>query len=816
MIFKTLSMTNIRSYKNHKPIEFPMGTSLFEGDIGSGKSTILMAIEFALFGLGNQKGDSILRKGSKNGSVLLEFMVGNNNYQIRRTLIRNEKDGSVRQDKGLLGINGKKIHLSASEIKEKVLDILNFKEPLNPRAQSVIFRYAVYTPQEEMKYILSQKPDDRLQTLRKAFGIEDYKIAAENANLISRSIKDKVIELKAKTADLDEKKQDLFILKGKLEENENKLAKFKVSKEELEKLLKEQNEALEKLQESELELKKIQAEIPHLKKQIKDKEELSIKYQDEIKNAEEENRLKFILQIEKIEKIKKPTNETEEDLSGKLAAIKKIVKDRDSLTSNLVMLNDNRQSFENELGNEKKKVSKDLQNEQESLKLKIEEQSNLVDSHKEQLQIVSKKIYKLEAKKSDITEKLENLDGLGDLCPICGSTLNEEHKKNLKTESDTSIRKIDSENRMLSHVEEKGKEELKQYEKELKNLENNLNDLKFLTEKVSNLEKVKNKIISIKEKISSLDINLESITEYHTDFDEIEDYINHFEVLMDKLKEYNRSQKELENIKYQLKKNLAKIKLNKESINVLTNEINDLKQDLSKFEEKSAELANVPPKIVESKLEYEKTVSQMQLIKENMASAKTLMEKLLEDISKVRDEIARKESLTKQLSKCNDYHIWVNDYLIPTLSLIEKHVMQKRFEEFNDNFQKWFNILIEDTSKNAKIDEEFTPIVEQDGFEQDINYLSGGEKTSVALAYRLALNNVVQHVSTGMKSNLLILDEPTDGFSREQLYKVREILNELKCPQVILVSHERELGSFADNVFKVEKIDGYSTVSKQN
>ena len=67
-----------------------------------------------------------------------------------------------------------------------------------------------------------------------------------------------------------------------------------------------------------------------------------------------------------------------------------------------------------------------------------------------------------------------------------------------------------------------------------------------------------------------------------------------------------------------------------------------------------------------------------------------------------------------------------------------------------------------------------------------------------------------------MKSNLLILDEPTDGFSREQLYKVREILKELNCPQVIIVSHERELGSFADNVFRVEKVDGNSRVTVEN
>jgi exonuclease SbcC len=58
----------------------------------------------------------------------------------------------------------------------------------------------------------------------------------------------------------------------------------------------------------------------------------------------------------------------------------------------------------------------------------------------------------------------------------------------------------------------------------------------------------------------------------------------------------------------------------------------------------------------------------------------------------------------------------------------------------------------------------------------------------------------------------LILDEPTDGFSKEQLFKVREILSELKCPQVIMVSHERELESFADQVFRVEKREGVSEI----
>ena len=46
----SLTLKNIRSYKDAK-IEFPTGTVMLSGDIGSGKSTILLAIEFALFGV---------------------------------------------------------------------------------------------------------------------------------------------------------------------------------------------------------------------------------------------------------------------------------------------------------------------------------------------------------------------------------------------------------------------------------------------------------------------------------------------------------------------------------------------------------------------------------------------------------------------------------------------------------------------------------------------------------------------------------------------------------------------------------------------
>lgn len=168
------------------------------------------------------------------------------------------------------------------------------------------------------------------------------------------------------------------------------------------------------------------------------------------------------------------------------------------------------------------------------------------------------------------------------------------------------------------------------------------------------------------------------------------------------------------------------------------------------------------------------------------------------------------------LEKAETYRLlrrWLDEALIPSFSSIEKNVLLTLNQEFNSLFQRWFENLIESGELNGYIDEDFTPMVEQGGYELEVESLSGGEKTSVALAYRLALNTIVKRVTDTMKSNLLILDEPTDGFSRDQLYKMREILHDLNCEQIIMVSHETELESVADHIYRVSKQGTTSTVA---
>jgi len=87
MLLKSLKLHNIRSYED-QDINFPVGSVLLAGDIGSGKSTILLGIEFAIFGA--KKGElpayTLLKHGKKEGFVELRMQIANKDVIIKRIL----------------------------------------------------------------------------------------------------------------------------------------------------------------------------------------------------------------------------------------------------------------------------------------------------------------------------------------------------------------------------------------------------------------------------------------------------------------------------------------------------------------------------------------------------------------------------------------------------------------------------------------------------------------------------------------------------------------------------------------------------------
>ena len=208
MILKYVKLSNIRSYSSQK-IEFPTGSLLLSGDVGSGKSSILLGVEFALFGsvgTGSKRASMLLRNGKKRGYVELGFAVDGREVVIRRVLERTKS--SVVQKPGYLVVGGVRTDLVPTELKARVLELLGYPEGLLAKKFS-IYPYTVYTPQEEMKKILFEDSAHRTETLRKIFGVDRYAAVRKNAELVSRSIKMKKVELSSKASGVDEKRREL-------------------------------------------------------------------------------------------------------------------------------------------------------------------------------------------------------------------------------------------------------------------------------------------------------------------------------------------------------------------------------------------------------------------------------------------------------------------------------------------------------------------------------------------------------------------------------------------------------------------------------
>ena len=810
MILNSIELENIRSYTNEN-IQFPKGITLFEGDIGSGKSSVLMAIEFALFGLGSQKPEALLSKKATDGSVTLSFEVDGTKYEIKRSLKR--KGNSVSQDakNSYLQSNGQSEPLSPTELKQRVLQILNFNEPGDPRAVSRIFRYAVFTPQEEMKQILRDSTI-RLETIRRAFGVEDYKTAAENAKVLSSALKTQMAVFEERYSKLSEDTDELKQMKTSHKNLEKLLLKLEQNKNNFQSQVKQLEKERDSVLKKEKNKIKLESELQNFQSKIKSNEDLIESYEGQIQENQDEI-AEIKSELSDIKKIKKPTEKTLDEIEKEISRGSKI---RDKV----ITLESKRENLDSEVENLQKFLGPATKFTENYCNEEIKKYQQNLDKASNELEKVEKLIekqkeikIKSESQISIIKEKLDKVAKLGAKCPYCDHKLTKEHIKKLEKERKELLLKNekilkDSKKNLeeLEFEQEKIDEQISVNGDAITKIERYLPDLKDLHLKSNELTVIQKEL-----KVAQSQI-LISEEKFFPNEDRFDNSVAYLRGLKDILIEYQNASKQTKELqRRQEKAKIAfdisksqKVQIEEKNLE-LTKDIKSLETDLQSFVGLDGEIENNHTMLEEKNRELSK-------IKETIAGNNANLKNYDERITQIEQQISEAEKWKKKNRKFSNYYDWFKEFFIPTVEQIEKQVLLSIQQNFNEIYRRWYSILIDDSTKESRIDEEFSPIIEQDGYEQDVDYLSGGEKTSIALAYRLTLNSMMRQETDSLKSNLLILDEPTDGFSKTQLSKVRDVLQELKSQQIILVSHEKELETYVDNIFQITKQEGISQV----
>ncbi|MFT4311061.1 MAG: AAA family ATPase [Candidatus Woesearchaeota archaeon] len=683
MLIKNLSLKNIRSYKD-LALSFEKGATLLSGDIGSGKSTILLSIEFALFGLmkGSVSGASLLRNGEDLGEVYLNLEISKKDITIYRSLKR--ASSAIVQDKCSITIDGEEIICTPIELKAKILELLGYSLELLKKSKSMIYRYTVYTPQEEMKQIITESSSDRLEKLRKIFDVDKYNLVKENTSILVKELKNEVRIYKNEIFTLQ---QDLF-------------------------------------------------DIDELKEQIniyeKELEKINKNYEDLLKN--EKSLKEEVVKIQELEKELAVSKNKKSILAQQINSTKSLI-------------NQIKQSFDDL--KEPKKVEFD--------KSGVEELNKKLEVFEEKFTLIEEKLSTLKNKKAIFAEKIndsnnliKNIDSLEE-CPKCLQKVDESHKGHVEKEEKKKIGKL-------------------------------TNNIKLIDEKIELIlekkSKVKKGIDLINEKKSKLLIQEQKHLDYKKSLDEYKQKLQKKKAQETKIneleKEIKEKQKEHDSIK------IKEIDSQKNK---------DLKQSLE-----------------EISLSIRSSIEKSSSFKEKISSLKEKIVLAEKKKKKIQD-------LNKVIESQNTDINWLENHFSNILGVIEKNVLNSLHYEFNERFKEWFNILLEDDTISAQLQEDFSVLINQNGFDIEVSDLSGGEKTSVALAYRLALNKVINDYLTNIKTrDIIILDEPTDGFSFDQLDKVRDVLEKLDSKQTIIVSHEPKLETFVDKIVKISKQEHVSQV----
>lgn len=675
MRINKVHLENIRSYVSQE-IVFPSGSVLLWGNIGSGKSSILLAIDFALFGLQGDtlSGATILRNGAEKGSVTLSFTIDEKEIVVHRKLKRTKN--TVVQDAGYVLRDGIREEKTAIELKQQIIDILHYPKDILTKNKDIIYRYTVYTPQEEMKRILLGSKEERLNTLRKVFGIDKYKQIRDNAKIVIAHSREKKQMYEGMVADLPEK----------IMERERK------------------GQDILKVQEA------MRLLLPRL---------------EEKRKVVEQKKTEITL----IEKQREVAQQTKRELAVSQVTLKHTEAEKEKDAQKIVRL------------------------QQEIVALALED-TPLFESAKEKVLLLDKeisqkeldirstlnKIQELKTRKEhvqDIKLRIESLN----LCPTCLQEVSPTHKHTLVDKSSQEI-KVFEQGIILQEEQRKILEDAqKKMREEIELLKKKEHEMQLVALKVRQLQEKKEECVLLENKKILTEQTLQELTT-----------------------------------------KIVKLQTQMESFNALEILYPQLRTALDTAEQ---EYKNV---------EMEKH------------RGETTLQLLMQQVHVLADEIQKKKIVLEKKEYLSQVQFWLSDSFIPIVETIERNIMLKVHSDFNALFEKWFMLLVDTQTLRIALDEEFSPKILQDGYDTEYTSLSGGEKTAAALAYRLALNQIINSLNAGIKTNdLLILDEPTDGFSPEQLDRLRILMDELKIPQIILVSHEPQVESFVRTVLRFEK-----------
>ena len=210
-----ITSIELRDFLSHEDttINLEDGVTIFVGENGAGKSSIIDAITFSLFGKHTRKSNKgLIRRGNNQGAVIIKFSIKDKQYEAERKI--NSK-GSLNATLFEI-IDNNRIQIASGERKQ-------FKESMTEQVEKIVgmsfekLKIASIVQQGELNSIINAKPKEFKELLNAIIGIDKLDVASESMKKITKEFREK------NRTESGHDDSQIDILKKMKQENQNKL-----------------------------------------------------------------------------------------------------------------------------------------------------------------------------------------------------------------------------------------------------------------------------------------------------------------------------------------------------------------------------------------------------------------------------------------------------------------------------------------------------------------------------------------------------------------------------------------------------------------
>ncbi|MFX0016457.1 MAG: AAA family ATPase [Candidatus Hermodarchaeota archaeon] len=738
----------------HTPVTFNFKAPniVIAGPTGSGKSTILDALTFVLFGKSSRLDLQTVKIEdicNKNGRVLCQFRIGENVVRIKR--------GRDQQGKSYLElfIDGDRVPGKIPELNEKIRSTIlgmNYQSFVN----STIIR------QDEMKALGSKSSAERLRTLQNLFRLDIFEKAIRDVQIRLQEVLNKKNqkegELKAKIEEIskiDQLEKELTKVKPQIINKRQKHNSLLEAIEKLRKTEKEQQTILEKYLN-------IQATQENAQIRLRSKQEDLIEASKELESYQ-----KLQKQLSELDtQIKKAKNLEEE-----IRVLEGLEEDYELINNHLNLLERKSRKKEETLEKDLKQKLKRLKKEQERTK----DLSTSID-HETAFKILNQegrlleRIQRISLEQSwNLSEKLlqelrnEQLKAREDLKELQKEKENINQDSFVLSEISQRINELEEE---VQELESRLKQEKKSDDEELCTERKKLKKLDFSTEKKQRLATLRNEHESnqeIKEKYEIIrektENKVDPTSKVVTIENQVKEVIKEIDDLRNSLKGFPTFRKEFDTL-------IENLETKEKEERALDKEITVLEERKKNLIVQIKELKQLKPEIIGLQEEVKTLVKEEEIL----------------------------EKLKNEVFHTKGAPFYAINKVLPRLgkraSLILAELTNNRFS--NLQLQK---------VESGRQGMGFEILVKVPEGVRDIATFSGGERTQINAALRLAISEEISELGRGERipsatKKTLFIDEgdlgSLDTLEAQQAFvkKLFQLTNKFK---IILITHLQEI-----------------------